>query len=324
MTISVLDRTMGLPRSPRVSLGQLHDQADRVDEEQLPCRVNNPELWFAESPAGVAGLDEADAAAAVERGHVEVVAFLCAGDDAVAARGVAGARLSVTNVPGLDRAEIDLSPSSGSVSPSSAFFVADEEAVAARDGAGARLSGAGVSGLDEAGAVAPVERSRIGVVALLGAGRDAVAARGAAGARLPGAGVPGLDEAGVVAPVERIGIGIVALLGAGRDAVSRCTWCRRRSAPPRRCTRPRVRRSHRSRPPRRCSRRRTSRCPRGRHSRRRPRRRPRRRYRLRRRSRLRRPSPPRRLRRLRRPHRRIPPDSARCGSRVRYLSDRRR
>ncbi len=44
MTISVLDRT------DEASLGQLHDQAER---EQMPCRVANPELWFAESPQDV-------------------------------------------------------------------------------------------------------------------------------------------------------------------------------------------------------------------------------------------------------------------------------
>jgi sulfate adenylyltransferase subunit 1 len=50
MTISVLDRTSAadLP-----SLGNLHDEAGRVDEADLPCRVNNPELWFAESPSDV-------------------------------------------------------------------------------------------------------------------------------------------------------------------------------------------------------------------------------------------------------------------------------
>ncbi len=47
MTISVLDRTDG------PTLGTLHDAASVVDEEQLPCRVNNPELWFAESPSDV-------------------------------------------------------------------------------------------------------------------------------------------------------------------------------------------------------------------------------------------------------------------------------
>ncbi|WP_110208647.1 WhiB family transcriptional regulator [Nocardioides daejeonensis] len=36
-----------------VSLGQLHDVADRVEEERLPCRVNDPELFFAESPHDV-------------------------------------------------------------------------------------------------------------------------------------------------------------------------------------------------------------------------------------------------------------------------------
>ncbi len=50
MTISVLDRTDG---TAEASLGQLHDVAGQVDVEQLPCRVNNPELWFAESPNDV-------------------------------------------------------------------------------------------------------------------------------------------------------------------------------------------------------------------------------------------------------------------------------
>ena len=49
MTISVLDRTDGAD----ATLGGLHDVAGQVDEERLPCRVNNPELWFAESPADV-------------------------------------------------------------------------------------------------------------------------------------------------------------------------------------------------------------------------------------------------------------------------------
>ena len=50
MTISVLDRT---DATTDASLGQLHDAANQVDEDQLPCRVNNPELWFAESPSDV-------------------------------------------------------------------------------------------------------------------------------------------------------------------------------------------------------------------------------------------------------------------------------
>ena len=50
MTISELVRTDG---TAEASLGQLHDQAAGVDDELLPCRVNNPELWFAESPNDV-------------------------------------------------------------------------------------------------------------------------------------------------------------------------------------------------------------------------------------------------------------------------------
>ncbi|EGD40141.1 MULTISPECIES: WhiB family transcriptional regulator [Nocardioides] len=38
---------------PEVKLGVLHDRANRYDEDLLPCRANNPELWFAESPADV-------------------------------------------------------------------------------------------------------------------------------------------------------------------------------------------------------------------------------------------------------------------------------
>lgn len=51
MTISVLDRTDGMTDT---RLGSLHEAAGLVDdEEKLPCRVNDPELWFAESPADV-------------------------------------------------------------------------------------------------------------------------------------------------------------------------------------------------------------------------------------------------------------------------------
>ncbi|MFC6287466.1 WhiB family transcriptional regulator [Nocardioides sp. GCM10027113] len=51
MTISVLDSVEGT--TPEVGLGQLHDQASKVAADQLPCRVNDPELWFAESPSDV-------------------------------------------------------------------------------------------------------------------------------------------------------------------------------------------------------------------------------------------------------------------------------
>ena len=47
MTISVLEA------AENTRLGDLHAAADEVDEESLPCRVNDPELFFAESPADV-------------------------------------------------------------------------------------------------------------------------------------------------------------------------------------------------------------------------------------------------------------------------------
>ena len=46
MTTSVLEPT----------LSNLHDEAETVaelDADRLPCRVNDPELWFAESPSDV-------------------------------------------------------------------------------------------------------------------------------------------------------------------------------------------------------------------------------------------------------------------------------
>jgi WhiB family redox-sensing transcriptional regulator len=36
-----------------VSVLELHDELAKVDDETMPCRVNNPELWFAETPADV-------------------------------------------------------------------------------------------------------------------------------------------------------------------------------------------------------------------------------------------------------------------------------
>lgn len=48
MTICVLDRDAEAP-----SLGDLHDAAEEVEVDRLPCRVNDPELWFAESPTDV-------------------------------------------------------------------------------------------------------------------------------------------------------------------------------------------------------------------------------------------------------------------------------
>jgi WhiB family transcriptional regulator, redox-sensing transcriptional regulator len=47
MTTSVLDRAY---QAPEAGLAYL---ADTVNRELLPCRVNNPELWFADSPSDV-------------------------------------------------------------------------------------------------------------------------------------------------------------------------------------------------------------------------------------------------------------------------------
>ena len=35
------------------TLSALHDGAEHADADRLPCRVYDPELWFAESPADV-------------------------------------------------------------------------------------------------------------------------------------------------------------------------------------------------------------------------------------------------------------------------------
>ena len=40
-------------RPMTVSVLELHDELDKTDDESMPCRANNPELWFAESPADV-------------------------------------------------------------------------------------------------------------------------------------------------------------------------------------------------------------------------------------------------------------------------------
>jgi WhiB family redox-sensing transcriptional regulator len=54
MTISELIRTdRSADANLDVSLGQLHDQAERVDDDQLPCRVYDSDLWFAETPSDV-------------------------------------------------------------------------------------------------------------------------------------------------------------------------------------------------------------------------------------------------------------------------------
>jgi WhiB family redox-sensing transcriptional regulator len=59
MTSSVLDRVDEV--AEQITLGGLHDavgqtmgqQTGLTERELLPCRANDPELWFAESPADV-------------------------------------------------------------------------------------------------------------------------------------------------------------------------------------------------------------------------------------------------------------------------------
>jgi WhiB family redox-sensing transcriptional regulator len=55
MTISVLDRERVVEAEPvpMPLLGSLHDVATQVAEAMLPCRDNDPELWFAELPKDV-------------------------------------------------------------------------------------------------------------------------------------------------------------------------------------------------------------------------------------------------------------------------------
>lgn len=51
MTSSVLDRARDSRAGP--TPGELHQQAGDVEAERLPCRANDPELWFAEQPCDV-------------------------------------------------------------------------------------------------------------------------------------------------------------------------------------------------------------------------------------------------------------------------------
>ena len=54
MTISELVRTRpAAVLEPQAALGALHDAAAVVDDDLLPCRVDDAELWFAESPGDV-------------------------------------------------------------------------------------------------------------------------------------------------------------------------------------------------------------------------------------------------------------------------------
>lgn len=51
MTSSVLDHPRGSGAGP--TLGDLHQGTGDVATGRLPCRANNPELWFAEQPCDV-------------------------------------------------------------------------------------------------------------------------------------------------------------------------------------------------------------------------------------------------------------------------------
>ena len=51
MTIGIIDH--GAALGACTTLGGLHDAAGHVDQERLPCRVFDPELWFADTPADV-------------------------------------------------------------------------------------------------------------------------------------------------------------------------------------------------------------------------------------------------------------------------------
>jgi len=55
MNTNVLDRIGEAQLGPgwNPSLGGLHDAATGIDEELLPCRANDPELFFAETPSDV-------------------------------------------------------------------------------------------------------------------------------------------------------------------------------------------------------------------------------------------------------------------------------
>jgi WhiB family redox-sensing transcriptional regulator len=49
--ISVLEHTGG--DGVELSLSVLHAQGEKVSNDLLPCRANDPDLWFAESPDDV-------------------------------------------------------------------------------------------------------------------------------------------------------------------------------------------------------------------------------------------------------------------------------
>ena len=53
MSITALDGQDWTSEATRATLGELNETAWHVPEDLLPCRVNDSELWFAESPEDV-------------------------------------------------------------------------------------------------------------------------------------------------------------------------------------------------------------------------------------------------------------------------------
>ncbi len=53
MTISVLDRDRVAETSAPPVLGLLLDRVNDAADSAIPCRANDPELWFAELPTDV-------------------------------------------------------------------------------------------------------------------------------------------------------------------------------------------------------------------------------------------------------------------------------
>lgn len=53
MSISVIDYGTARSGEGMATLDGLHEMAGQVDRGRLPCRVLDPELWFADTPADV-------------------------------------------------------------------------------------------------------------------------------------------------------------------------------------------------------------------------------------------------------------------------------
>jgi WhiB family redox-sensing transcriptional regulator len=51
--VTSVDPPRNAPIWSAASAARFHDGANEVPDHRAPCRVNDPELWFAETPAGV-------------------------------------------------------------------------------------------------------------------------------------------------------------------------------------------------------------------------------------------------------------------------------